>query len=106
MVTYVVTAKWTAKPGERISLNGPRKDVATLAVAVRAGATVTLDDAGELEALRAAVVDAGRPARVHLRLRPDYARITASACSGVMPGFKRPSAQRKLPASRPPGSSG
>jgi diaminopimelate decarboxylase len=66
-------------PGERISLNGPRKDVATLAMAVRAGATVTLDDPGELEALRAAVADAGRPARVHLRLRPDYARITASS---------------------------
>jgi diaminopimelate decarboxylase len=63
--------------GERISLNGPCKDAATLAVAVRAGATVTLDDAGELEALRAAVATAGRPARVHLRLRPDYARIAA-----------------------------
>jgi diaminopimelate decarboxylase len=64
-------------PGERISLNGPRKDVATLTAAVRTGATVTLDDAGELDALRAAVAAAGRPARVHLRLRPDYARITA-----------------------------
>jgi diaminopimelate decarboxylase len=64
-------------PGERISLNGPRKDVATLTAAVGAGATVTLDDAGELDALRAAVAGAGRPARVHLRLRPDYSRITA-----------------------------
>src|SRR3954447_22174196 len=58
-------------PGERISVNGPRKDVATLALAIGAGATVTLDDAGELDALRAAVAAAGRPARVHLRLRPD-----------------------------------
>ena len=66
-------------PGERISLNGPRKDVATLAAAIGAGATVTLDDAGELEALRAAVASAGRTARVHLRLRPDYARITAAS---------------------------
>src|SRR5919201_3128570 len=65
-------------PGERISLNGPRKDVATLAAAIGAGATVTLEDAGELEALRAAVAPAGRTARVHLRLRPDYARITAA----------------------------
>jgi diaminopimelate decarboxylase len=64
-------------PGERISVNGPRKDVATLTMAIGAGATVTLDDAGELDALRAAVVAAGRPARVHLRLRPDYAPITA-----------------------------
>jgi diaminopimelate decarboxylase len=64
-------------PGERISVNGPRKDAATLAVAIAAGATVTLDDVGELDALRAAVAAAGRPARVHLRLRPDYARITA-----------------------------
>src|SRR5215467_2103840 len=40
-------------PGERISLNGPRKDAATLTEAVRAGATVTLDDASELDALRA-----------------------------------------------------
>jgi diaminopimelate decarboxylase len=64
-------------PGERISLNGPRKDVATLAVAIAAGATITLDDAGELDALRSALAGAGRPARVHLRLRPDYARIDA-----------------------------
>ena len=65
-------------PGERISLNGPRKDAATLAVAIAAGATITLDDAGELDALCAAVASAGeRRARVHLRLRPDYARITA-----------------------------
>jgi diaminopimelate decarboxylase len=64
-------------PGERISLNGPCKDVATLALAIGAGATVTLDDAGELGALRGAVAAAGRAARVHLRLRPDYARITA-----------------------------
>jgi diaminopimelate decarboxylase len=65
-------------PGERISLNGPRKDTATLATAIAAGATITLDDAGELDALRAAIVAAGQPrARVHVRLRPDYARITA-----------------------------
>ena len=64
-------------PGERMSVNGPCKDVETFALAIAAGATVTLDDAGELDALRAAVATAGRPARVHLRLRPDYARITA-----------------------------
>jgi diaminopimelate decarboxylase len=64
-------------PGDRISLNGPRKDAATLAVAIAAGATITLDDAGELEALRSALAGAERPARVHLRLRPDYARIEA-----------------------------
>jgi diaminopimelate decarboxylase len=64
-------------PGGRISLNGPRKDVATLTAAVRAGATVTLDDAEELAALRAAIAAAGRPARVHLRLRPDYSPISA-----------------------------
>lgn len=66
-------------PGDRISLNGPRKDAATLAVAIEAGATVTLDDAGELDALRAAVATAGRAGRVHLRLRPDYTRIAASS---------------------------
>jgi diaminopimelate decarboxylase len=65
-------------PGERISLNGPRKDAATIATAIAAGATITLDDAGELGALRAALAAAGQPrARVHVRLRPDYARITA-----------------------------
>jgi diaminopimelate decarboxylase len=64
-------------PGERISLNGPCKDVATLALAIGAGATVVLDGVAELDALRAAVAQAGRPARVHLRLRPDYSRITA-----------------------------
>ena len=61
-------------PGASISLNGPRKDAATLAAAIEAGATVTLDDAGELDALRAAIAAVGRPARVHIRLRPDYAR--------------------------------
>jgi diaminopimelate decarboxylase len=66
-------------PGAVISLNGPRKDAATLAAAVAAGATVTLDDGGELDALRAAVAATGRSARVHLRLRPDYARITAKS---------------------------
>jgi diaminopimelate decarboxylase len=64
-------------PGERVSLNGPRKAAATLATAIRAGVTVTLDDAGELDALRAAVAEVGHPARVHLRLRPDYAPITS-----------------------------
>jgi diaminopimelate decarboxylase len=63
-------------PGERISLNGPRKDADALALAIAAGATITLDDPDELDALRAAVATAGRGARVHLRLRPDYARIT------------------------------
>lgn len=66
-------------PGARISLNGPHKDPATLAVAIAAGATVTLDDAGELEPLRSALAGAERPARVHLRLRPDYARIGAAS---------------------------
>jgi diaminopimelate decarboxylase len=64
-------------PGESISLNGPRKDAATFAAAIGTGATVTLDDPGELDALRAAVAAAGRRARVHLRLRPDYTPITA-----------------------------
>ena len=64
-------------PGERISVNGPCKDVATFAAAIKAGATVTLDGAAELEALREAAAAADRPARVHLRLRPDYARITS-----------------------------
>jgi diaminopimelate decarboxylase len=64
-------------PGERIALNGPRKGVATLAAAVEAGASVTLDAAEELDALRAAVARAGRPARVRVRLRPDYTPISA-----------------------------
>ena len=64
-------------PGERISVNGPCKDVATFGAAIEAGATVTLDGAAELEALHEAAAAADRPARVHLRLRPDYARITA-----------------------------
>ena len=66
-------------PGERISLNGPCKDAATLALAIEAGATVTLDEVDELDALRAAVARAGRRARAHLRLRPDYAPITATS---------------------------
>jgi diaminopimelate decarboxylase len=64
-------------PGERISVNGPCKDVATFAAAIEAGATVTLDGGAEFEAMREAAAAAERPARVHLRLRPDYARITA-----------------------------
>jgi diaminopimelate decarboxylase len=55
-----------------ISVNGSVKDAALVGRAVAAGARVTLDSPPELELAAAAARAAGRPARVRLRLRPDY----------------------------------
>ena len=58
-----------------ISVNGSVKDADLVGRAVAAGARVTLDSPGELDLVAAAARAAGRPARVRLRLRPDYAGL-------------------------------
>jgi diaminopimelate decarboxylase len=58
-----------------ISVNGSVKDSELIGCAVAAGARITLDSPGELDLVADAVRGAGRPARVRLRLRPDYAGL-------------------------------
>jgi diaminopimelate decarboxylase len=55
-----------------ISVNGSVKDADIVGRAVAAGARVTLDSPGELDLVAAAARASARPARVRLRLRPDY----------------------------------
>jgi diaminopimelate decarboxylase len=63
----------TGSDPERISLNGPMKDAALLARAIREGLRITLDSAAELERAAAVAARLGAPARVRLRFRPDLA---------------------------------
>jgi diaminopimelate decarboxylase len=55
-----------------ISVNGSVKDAELVEQAVAAGARLTLDSPGELDLAAAAALRTGRPARVRLRLRPNY----------------------------------
>jgi diaminopimelate decarboxylase len=55
-----------------ISVNGSVKDAALVTRALEAGARLTLDSAAELDLVAAAAGATGRPARIRLRLRPDY----------------------------------
>lgn len=67
---YAALAAGT-EPG-LISVNGSVKDAELVGRAVAAGARVTLDSPGELDLVAAAARASARPARVRLRLRPDY----------------------------------
>ena len=59
-------------PAWRISVNGSAKDPALLRAASRVGAVITLDSARELDML----VAFRSPARIRLRVRPDYGTLT------------------------------
>jgi diaminopimelate decarboxylase len=57
-------------PPALISVNGASKSAALIGRAVAAGARITLDSARELPIAEKAAADAGRTARVRIRLRP------------------------------------
>ncbi len=59
-------------PGHLISVNGSSKSLELIRQAVAAGAMITLDSAAELELCEQAAAGLGVPARVRLRVRPDY----------------------------------
>ena len=59
-------------PGHLISVNGSSKSLGLIRQAVAAGAMITLDSAAELELCEQAAAGLGVPARVRLRVRPDY----------------------------------
>ena len=63
-------------PACRISVNGSAKDAVLIGAAVEAGALVTLDSEREFELVVAAAERQGKLARIRLRIRPDYARLT------------------------------
>jgi diaminopimelate decarboxylase len=62
----------TPGPASRISFAGPGKSAAELAQAVAAGVTVELESELEVERVRSASAAAGIPARVALRVNPDF----------------------------------
>ncbi|MCC5794968.1 MAG: pyridoxal-dependent decarboxylase, exosortase A system-associated [Chromatiales bacterium] len=62
----------TGLPATRISFAGPGKTDAELAAAIAAGITINCESAGELQRLAAAADSLGRPARVALRVNPDF----------------------------------
>jgi diaminopimelate decarboxylase len=63
----------TGVPPDRVSFAGPGKSDAELRQAVAAGVTVELESETELVRLRAAAREVGAPARVALRVNPDFA---------------------------------
>jgi diaminopimelate decarboxylase len=63
-------------PASQISVNGSAKDAALIAAAVEAGAHLTLDSEQELELVLGAAARLGKRARIRLRIRPDYDRLT------------------------------
>lgn len=63
----------TPVPGSRISFAGPGKSMAELTQAVAAGVTVELESELEVERVRSASAAVGVPARVALRVNPDFA---------------------------------
>ena len=62
----------TPTPAARISFAGPGKTVAELTRAVAAGVTVELESELEIERIRAVSEAAGIPARVAVRVNPDF----------------------------------
>ena len=64
-------------PPRLISVNGSTKSPEVIERAVTAGARITLDSAAELEHVEAAAARLGMRASIRLRLRPDYAGLTA-----------------------------
>jgi diaminopimelate decarboxylase len=73
------TALRAGVPGERISVNGSAKDTEIVVAAVEAGAYLTLDSERELDCAVAAAERLGKRARVRLRVRPDYERLTQTS---------------------------
>ncbi|MEV1240338.1 pyridoxal-dependent decarboxylase, exosortase A system-associated [Nonomuraea sp. NPDC049750] len=63
----------TPTPGSRIGFAGPGKSMAELTQAVAAGVTVELESELEVERVRSASAAVGVPARVALRVNPDFA---------------------------------
>ncbi|WP_433511950.1 pyridoxal-dependent decarboxylase, exosortase A system-associated [Nonomuraea sp. CA-143628] len=63
----------TPAPASRISFAGPGKSMAELTQAVAAGVTVELESELEVERVRSASAAVGVPARVALRVNPDFA---------------------------------
>ncbi|MEV0348476.1 pyridoxal-dependent decarboxylase, exosortase A system-associated [Nonomuraea sp. NPDC050680] len=63
----------TPVPASRISFAGPGKSMAELTQAVAAGVTVELESELEVERVRSASAAVGVPARVALRVNPDFA---------------------------------
>ena len=63
-------------PPELISVNGSTKPAALIARAIEAGARLTVDSLEELAAAGEAAREAGKTARVRLRLRPDLTDVT------------------------------
>ncbi|MEU7739169.1 pyridoxal-dependent decarboxylase, exosortase A system-associated [Nonomuraea sp. NPDC049158] len=63
----------TSVPASRISFAGPGKSMAELSQAVAAGVTVELESELEVERVRSASAAVGVPARVALRVNPDFA---------------------------------
>ncbi|MGX7825903.1 pyridoxal-dependent decarboxylase, exosortase A system-associated [Actinokineospora sp. 24-640] len=57
----------------RVSFAGPAKSTAELTQAVAAGVTIELESVGELDRVRAVSDGLGLPARVALRVNPDFA---------------------------------
>jgi diaminopimelate decarboxylase len=68
---------------DRISLNGPSKDFATIHRAVSMGARITLDDVHEIELVRRAAKQAGRRAIVRVRVRPQLLADDISDVYGI-----------------------
>lgn len=63
----------TGTPAERVAFAGPGKTAAELRQAVAAGALVELESTGELDRVGAAAAELGQPARVAIRVNPDFA---------------------------------
>lgn len=62
----------TPTPAKRISFAGPGKTTGDLTQAVAAGVTIELESEGELAKVRAVSASLGVPARVALRVNPDF----------------------------------
>lgn len=62
----------TRMPAEHVSFAGPGKTTAELSQAVASGVTVELESSGELARLTAVSESLGLPARVALRVNPDF----------------------------------
>ncbi len=59
-------------PAAQISVNGSSKNAALIESALQAGASITLDSEREFDLVIATVMRLDKPARIRLRLRPEY----------------------------------
>jgi diaminopimelate decarboxylase len=72
-------ALWAGVPGDKISVNGSSKNAHLIALAVSAGARITLDSEQELDLVIAATTLQQKSAQVRLRVRPDYLELTGAS---------------------------